>query len=943
MNKKIKIVSVLTAVGLTLNSTMLGAFAETDDTATLGASEEEETRVLIAETYVTEDGKQNRVSINLPSARDGYYPDELYATDTRNPDYFYGDYSEYEALCASHPIDRVETKWTELSGADITKRFVKNTVYKATVTVTAKEGFYFSEKSIPNVRAVTDRGLDVPDSNMSVSEDGTTLTIFYYSKAAQGYNVNDSDSSVVDTTKYFELYDEIYVDGETFDEHSTPVNSRYSDFEGFGVSDYTVTGFSNEENKVYEAGKEYTISVTLDNPTTEYDLTSIKFVSDVALSHYDISTEGTTHYFYENTYLGSQNVTTEVIDADTIKLTYKVTPVEKVDMSPIALDVFFIEPVSSEIGGGTCDLRFYLAGSDENAYSWMRENGVDYRWNGNDDFADKAGWDMNCYFAKNAYFDEFKITDIYKYKCEYNSETGDWTYTDEKDIISDASCVITPMEDFVNGYNISVSGNFQGLYNANELEIWIDGYWNPALGNRYFYITARDYEDYYWGNFDYLDRMTTNEAVIWYINEIGYYDDRCMENLIHNKSLEFTFDLSDMGFDFSSSTKIRMEDELAKYLTGATIDYSTKTLTFTYAPWCNYAQFDSATSDITATEPSYREDTYVNDDDVAIEEEEDGWISDGDIEGDVEDDAEVEEETEPSVPVIPSYPTYIPTPVVPSTPADDSTDKENVIYEEETATALEEATEEEIIEAIDKLAESGENKTLVLEQGEATVLDEDIIKAVKGKDIDVEIPLTSEDGTEYTWKINGQSVEEDFDISSINLNVDFGTNNIPIDERITRRALGNRADRAEIMQISLTHDGEFGFEGELTFNMGKQAAGRHVYLYHYNEKNNTIELAYTAQVDKDGNVSLKFSHASEYLIATSEEELYVQTEVSMDEEEEEETDVEAETEEIEDETEDEEIFEEEDDGNPSTGVVLVFSSVIISAAAALLTRKRNNK
>jgi hypothetical protein len=131
-----------------------------------------------------------------------------------------------------------------------------------------------------------------------------------------------------------------------------------------------------------------------------------------------------------------------------------------------------------------------------------------------------------------------------------------------------------------------------------------------------------------------------------------------------------------------------------------------------------------------------------------------------------------------------------------------------------------------------------------------------VLEAAKGKNVDVVLDMGS-----YKWTINGSSIGSD--PHDVNMNVSFGGNNIPQD---TIAALaGNNSYRT----ISLDYSGPFGFTGFLSFNVGSANAGKYVNLYYYNA-DKQLEYQNSGVVDKNGNTSLSFSHASEYVAIISD-------------------------------------------------------------------------
>ncbi len=175
-----------------------------------------------------------------------------------------------------------------------------------------------------------------------------------------------------------------------------------------------------------------------------------------------------------------------------------------------------------------------------------------------------------------------------------------------------------------------------------------------------------------------------------------------------------------------------------------------------------------------------------------------------------------------------------------------------------------EETKNEIKEAIKKTEESNATKPVQvvvdMKKQDGTVATEvpkDILEVAKGKNVDVVLDMGA-----YKWTINGNNINGT-ELKDINLEVTLNTKNIP---ESTVEAL---AEGKETRQLSLTHNGDFGFKAELTVNLDKKNEGKYGNLYYYN-KDNKLEFMNAGKIDKDGNVGLDFNHASEYVVIISD-------------------------------------------------------------------------
>ena len=100
----------------------------------------------------------------------------------------------------------------------------------------------------------------------------------------------------------------------------------------------------------------------------------------------------------------------------------------------------------------------------------------------------------------------------------------------------------------------------------------------------------------------------------------------------------------------------------------------------------------------------------------------------------------------------------------------------------------------------------------------------------------------------------------DADLSDLNLSVSMNTSGIPVD------VINAITGEATSVQITLAHDGDFGFALTLSAPLGEENAGYWANLYHYNEDGERMEFETAALIDDDGTVKLRLTHASQYAI-----------------------------------------------------------------------------
>lgn len=162
----------------------------------------------------------------------------------------------------------------------------------------------------------------------------------------------------------------------------------------------------------------------------------------------------------------------------------------------------------------------------------------------------------------------------------------------------------------------------------------------------------------------------------------------------------------------------------------------------------------------------------------------------------------------------------------------------------------------EVLTAIDNLVSDGagsENRQVTVDMGSATVVPKEILQAARGKDVDIVLNMG-----DYSWTIKGQDIAAN-NLEDIDLEVKLDTDAVP--PSLVRML----ADGQPARQISLTHNGNFGFKASLGLNLGSQNKGQFGNLYYYDSTGKLVFMD-AGKIDDNGNVSLTFSHASDYVI-----------------------------------------------------------------------------
>ncbi len=157
---------------------------------------------------------------------------------------------------------------------------------------------------------------------------------------------------------------------------------------------------------------------------------------------------------------------------------------------------------------------------------------------------------------------------------------------------------------------------------------------------------------------------------------------------------------------------------------------------------------------------------------------------------------------------------------------------------------------------LDELENAENGDEITIDMGDETKVPAEIFETLAGQDITLEIAL--EGGV--TWTVNGQDIPADANLDDLDLGVEMNSDGIPVD--VVNSITGER----DTVQMTLAHDGEFGFTMTLTAPLGKENAGYWANLYHYDEEAEAMNFETAAEIDADGNAALPLSHASQYAI-----------------------------------------------------------------------------
>ncbi len=156
----------------------------------------------------------------------------------------------------------------------------------------------------------------------------------------------------------------------------------------------------------------------------------------------------------------------------------------------------------------------------------------------------------------------------------------------------------------------------------------------------------------------------------------------------------------------------------------------------------------------------------------------------------------------------------------------------------------------------EKIAETADGGKVAVDMNGVTKLPKEVLDNISGEDVD--LVLNMKGGV--TWTINGTDVDK---ASDIDMKVTVGTRAIP--EEAIEAVEGGKS----VKQISLAHNGTFGFTATMTISLGKLNDGQYANLFYYNPKSKSLEFV-DASIISGGKANLIFNHASDYAIIMSD-------------------------------------------------------------------------
>lgn len=198
-------------------------------------------------------------------------------------------------------------------------------------------------------------------------------------------------------------------------------------------------------------------------------------------------------------------------------------------------------------------------------------------------------------------------------------------------------------------------------------------------------------------------------------------------------------------------------------------------------------------------------------------------------------------------PAYPAYPSYPSNPTNPSQPVNPVTTQNPVepkIKGENGKNGWDAITNE--------IKASVDGDKIVIDMNGATELPKDILKSIKGKEVDIVLDM----GNGITWTINGKNVKNP-------RNIDFSISN---DTKIPAKVINKVIGENSYVTISLKHNGSLGFKAVLSIDLEKKNKDLYANLYYYNTKTKKTEFVGSDKINSEGKADFAFTHASDYII-----------------------------------------------------------------------------
>ncbi len=150
--------------------------------------------------------------------------------------------------------------------------------------------------------------------------------------------------------------------------------------------------------------------------------------------------------------------------------------------------------------------------------------------------------------------------------------------------------------------------------------------------------------------------------------------------------------------------------------------------------------------------------------------------------------------------------------------------------------------------------------SVTIDMQDTTVLSGEEIQLMKDQKLDLVLNI----GNQMKWFIDADTVRSEI-ASAVDMGVQI-VNGMISEELITELAGTN-----EYYELSLAHEGDFGFDPVLQILFSPEDAGSYANLFYYDPDAQELEFICSSVIDENGAASFTFTHASEYLIIITDQ------------------------------------------------------------------------
>lgn len=163
-------------------------------------------------------------------------------------------------------------------------------------------------------------------------------------------------------------------------------------------------------------------------------------------------------------------------------------------------------------------------------------------------------------------------------------------------------------------------------------------------------------------------------------------------------------------------------------------------------------------------------------------------------------------------------------------------------------------------EAEEELSQADSGDTVIVETDEDDTLPDEVLESAAGKNVTLKIKV----GDSIFWEIDCRVIPKDASLQDISLQVSMNTQGIP------SKVLCGLPGSHTFLQMTLGHDGLFGFPVKLRADVGRGNSGKWANLYYYNEETGKMEFETAARITASGDAVFTMAHASQYAIVLDE-------------------------------------------------------------------------